>query len=44
MLWRTPISASVRSKRPGAALIGLVVYAVPLSVSVLAGMPCSAHA
>lgn len=29
---------------PRAALIGLVVYTVPLSVSVLAGMPCSAHA
>ena len=39
-----PSSASVRSERPGAALIGLVVYTVPLSVSVLAGMPCSAHA
>ena len=44
LLWRTPISASVRSKCPGVALIGLVVYTVPLSVSVLAGMPCSAHA
>lgn len=44
LLWRTPISASVRSERPGVALIGLVVYTVPLSVSVLAGMPCSAHA
>lgn len=43
VLLESPVSARVRSKRPGTVPTGLVVYTVPLSVDVPAGMPCSEH-